>query len=458
MKKLISLALAGGMVLSLAACGSSASTAASTATESTSTAESTAESTASEGKQLKIAFFMYENSNTFTTYIRKGLENYGAENNVVVDSFDGKSDQSTQTDAITTTLAKGGYDLIVVNPVDSGAGETINNLCRQYDIPVIYADRAPDLVGGILDDYEQAYYVGLDWSDPGAVQAQMVYDAWTADSSKLDKNGDGVLQYVLLQGNVAQQNAIYRTAAINELFEGWAADGTMKTEQLDIQDGNWSSDKGKDVMDAWNVKFGDEIEAVLCNNDTMAMGAIESLNSNPLSGFTKTYSKFCQGTIRIGNISLSYLMFYAIAVVAVMWVIWNRTTLGKNMFAIGGNREAAKVCGVNVKRTIIIVYIIAGLLYAFGGVLEAGRTGSANSTMGADYAMDAIAACVVGGVSMKGGTGTLPGVVIGVIIFQIISYGLIYIGVSPDLQYVVKGLIIIVAVVLDNQKSLRKAA
>lgn len=71
MKKLISLALAGGMVLSLAACGSSASTAASTATESTSTAESTAESTASEGKQLKIAFFMYENSNTFTTYIRK---------------------------------------------------------------------------------------------------------------------------------------------------------------------------------------------------------------------------------------------------------------------------------------------------------------------------------------------------------------------------------------------------
>ena len=247
MKKLISLALAGGMVLSLAACGSSASTAASTATESTSTAESTAESTASEGKQLKIAFFMYENSNTFTTYIRKGLENYGAENNVVVDSFDGKSDQSTQTDAITTTLAKGGYDLIVVNPVDSGAGETINNLCRQYNIPVIYADRAPDLVGGILDDYEQAYYVGLDWSDPGAVQAQMVYDAWTADSSKLDKNGDGVLQYVLLQGNVAQQNAIYRTAAINELFEGWAADGTMKTEQLDIQDGNWSSDKGKDV-------------------------------------------------------------------------------------------------------------------------------------------------------------------------------------------------------------------
>lgn len=72
--------------------------------------------------------------------------------------------------------------------------------------------------------------------------------------------------------------------------------------------------------------------------------------------------------------------------------------------------------------------------------------------------MDAIAACVVGGISMKGGIGTLPGVVVGVIIFQIISYGLIYVGVSPDLQYVVKGMIIIVAVVLDNRKTMRKAA
>lgn len=181
-------------------------------------------------------------------------------------------------------------------------------------------------------------------------------------------------------------------------------------------------------------------------------------NSNPVSDFDKFFSKFCQGTIRIGGLSLSYLMFYAIAVVAIMWIIWNRTTLGKNMFAIGGNREAAKVCGVNVKRTMIIVYVIAGILYAFGGVLEAGRTGSANSTMGTDYAMDAIAACVVGGISMKGGIGTLPGVVVGVIIFQIISYGLIYVGVSPDLQYVVKGMIIIVAVVLDNRKTMRKAA
>lgn len=296
MRRLFSVVMVSAMVISLAACSSSG-TASEGAGAQASSAEAGAaqepskeksDDTPADGGQagdagqeepLKIAFFMFENSNTFTTYIRKGLESYGGERNVVVDSFDGKSDQSTQTDAITTALAKGEYDLIVVNPVDSGAGTTINNLCRDNNVPVIFADRAPDLVGGVLDEYEHSYYVGLDWSDPGKVQAEMLYEDWKADPARFDKNGDGVLQYVLLQGNVAQQNAIYRTEAIHTLMDQWNKDGTLKNEQLDIQDGNWSSDKGKDVMDTWNVKYGDQIEAVLCNNDTMAMGAIESLKT-----------------------------------------------------------------------------------------------------------------------------------------------------------------------------------
>lgn len=286
MKKIICTAISTVMVLAMTACGGSKPAASSAGSETPVSAGSTSASSAASQsapaekvESIKIAFFMYENSNTFTTYIRKGLESYGKDTNVIVESFDGKSDQATQTDAITTVLAKDEFDLIVVNPVDSGAGAAINALCKEKNVPVIYADRAPDLVGGILDTYEKSYYVGLDWADPGAVQAKMMYDNWNANKEKLDKNGDGKLQYVLLQGNVAQQNAIYRTAAINDLFKGWNDDGTMPNEQLDIQDGNWSSDKGKDVMDTWNVKYGDQIEAVLCNNDTMAMGAIESLKT-----------------------------------------------------------------------------------------------------------------------------------------------------------------------------------
>lgn len=265
MKKAISILLVLAMALSLVACGGSSAPAATEAP--------------AEDQPLKMAFFMFENSNTFTTYIRKGLESYGAEKNVVVDSFDGKSDQSTQTDGIQTALAKGGYDIIVVNPVDGGAGATINALAEQYGIPVIYSDRAPDLQGGILDTYEQSYYVGLDWMDPGVILAEMAYEDWNNHRDEMDLNGDGVLQYVLLQGNIAQQNAIFRTKAVNELMDKWNADGTMPNVQLDTQDGNWNSEKGKDVMDTWNVKFGDQIEAVLVENDTMAMGAVESLKT-----------------------------------------------------------------------------------------------------------------------------------------------------------------------------------
>lgn len=281
MKRVVSALVATSMVLGLAACGGS-STPATTAAEKVTEAvtEATSGETTSDEQPINIAFFMFENSNTFTTYIRKALESYGAEHNVTVESFDGKSDQSTQTDAITTALAKGKYDVIVVNPVDSGAGATINQKCKEAGVPVIYCDRAPDLNGGILDDYDKAYYVGLDWSDPGRVQAEMLYEDYQKDPSKYDRNGDGVIQYVILQGNVAQQNAIYRTQAIHDLMDKWNEDGTMKNEQLDIQDGNWDTAKGKDVMDTWNVKYGDKIEVVLANNDTMAMGAIESLKTN----------------------------------------------------------------------------------------------------------------------------------------------------------------------------------
>ena len=78
---------------------------------------------------------------------------------------------------------------------------------------------------------------------------------------------------------MAQQNAIYRTNAIHDLMDQWNEDGTMPNGQLDIQDGNWTSEQGRNVMDTWNVRFGDQIEAVLCNNDTMAMGAVESLKT-----------------------------------------------------------------------------------------------------------------------------------------------------------------------------------
>ncbi|MGD6900686.1 galactose/methyl galactoside ABC transporter permease MglC [Bacillus infantis] len=178
--------------------------------------------------------------------------------------------------------------------------------------------------------------------------------------------------------------------------------------------------------------------------------------AQPIGGLSQSFTTFAQRGIPIGQYELPYLVIYAAVVSIIIWVIWNKTQLGKNMYAIGGNPEAAKVSGVNVARNIILIYLIAGLLYGFSGTLEAGRVGSATNNTGNMYELDAIAACVVGGVSLSGGIGTVPGVITGVLIFQIINYGLAFLGVSPYIQFIVKGAIIIVAVAFDMRKHAKK--
>ncbi|ARU64234.1 galactose/methyl galactoside ABC transporter permease MglC [Histophilus somni] len=182
----------------------------------------------------------------------------------------------------------------------------------------------------------------------------------------------------------------------------------------------------------------------------------DAVGSSPIAGFNESFSTFAQGFFRIGSFKLSYITIYAALASFFVWVLWNKTRFGKNIFAIGGNPEAAKVSGVNVTRNLVVIYMIAGIFYAFGGMLEAGRIGSATNNLGFMYELDAIAACVVGGVSFAGGVGTVLGVVTGVLIFTVINYGLTYIGVNPYWQYIIKGSIIIFAVAIDSLKYAKK--
>jgi methyl-galactoside transport system permease protein len=178
--------------------------------------------------------------------------------------------------------------------------------------------------------------------------------------------------------------------------------------------------------------------------------------ASPIAGFDPRFSSFTQGFFKFGTFKLSYLVIYAAIATAFVWVLWNKTKFGKNIFAIGGNPEAAKVSGVNVTVNLILIYMLSGVFYAFGGMLEAGRIGSATNNLGFMYELDAIAACVVGGVSFSGGVGTVLGVITGVIIFTVINYGMTYIGVNPYWQFIIKGAIIIMAVALDSLKYAKK--
>jgi methyl-galactoside transport system permease protein len=183
---------------------------------------------------------------------------------------------------------------------------------------------------------------------------------------------------------------------------------------------------------------------------------MEPNSSQPIGGLRGDFTALGTGAIGSGLFSPPYIVLIAMLVAVFMWVLMNKTTFGKNVYAIGGNINAAKVSGINVFRTTVIMYAIAGALYGLGGVLEASRTGGATNNYGNMYELDAIASCVVGGVSVTGGIGTIPGIVVGVLIFGVINYGLTFISVNPYIQLILKGAIIVSAVAFDVRKYVAK--
>ena len=180
-------------------------------------------------------------------------------------------------------------------------------------------------------------------------------------------------------------------------------------------------------------------------------------NGMAISGLDKSYSSFITGSVlKIGGTPIPNYVWIAVICTIVMWFIWNKTTFGKNMFALGANEEAARVSGVNVFATNIMVFALAGAMYAVTGFIEGARVASNTANTGLNYESDAIAACVIGGVSFVGGIGKIRGIVIGVLMLRLIFVGLNMIGINQDLFYIIKGGIILFACALDMRKYLVK--
>ena len=155
--------------------------------------------------------------------------------------------------------------------------------------------------------------------------------------------------------------------------------------------------------------------------------------------------------------SFPSIILWAIVAIIVVWFIWNKTTFGKNLYAVGGNPEAAAVSGISVFKVTLGAFILAGILYGFGSWLECNRmVGSGSAAYGQGWDMDAIAACVVGGVSFTGGIGKISGVVTGVLIFTSLTYSLTILGIDTNLQFIFEGITILAAVTLDCLKYVQK--
>lgn len=181
-------------------------------------------------------------------------------------------------------------------------------------------------------------------------------------------------------------------------------------------------------------------------------------NAQPIGGFSQPFKDFFNWKILafgdFGGFS-GYILF-ALVFGVLFWFIYNKTTHGKYMYAIGGNENAAEVSGVNVRRSKTMIYMTAGMMYAFAGFLMTGKSGGASASMGVSYELEAIAGCTIGGVSTTGGIGTVGGILVGVLVFELLKIIMQFIGVDPNYNYIVQGLVVITAVAMDIRKYVAK--
>jgi ribose/xylose/arabinose/galactoside ABC-type transport system permease subunit len=183
--------------------------------------------------------------------------------------------------------------------------------------------------------------------------------------------------------------------------------------------------------------------------------ALVSTDNKPIFNLTRDFIAVSNGQI----LGLPSLIYYFAATALLAYVLTRYTVFGKWIYAVGGNENAARLSGINVKRVKVIIYSITGALSGMTGVLMASRITSGNPTVGDGYELDAIAACVIGGISMSGGSGSIIGTVLGVLILGVISNGFDILGISSNYQRIMKGIVILLAVLIDiRARAARKTA
>ncbi len=174
-----------------------------------------------------------------------------------------------------------------------------------------------------------------------------------------------------------------------------------------------------------------------------------------ISTFAPEFINLVNGGIPIaGEVEIPYLLLYGIAAALLVWLIWTKTPFGRNMRAVGAGREAAAASGIKVNRTIMGAFAMAGVLYGIAGYLDSARYAPLGTLARPEYTLNVLTACLIGGMSLQGGAGTVPGVVMGVVLLQFVNYTLAFLGVGSYYQYVIKGLLLILAASVDVRRYL----
>ncbi|WP_027626266.1 galactose ABC transporter substrate-binding protein [Clostridium lundense] len=267
MKKIITLIATAAITASMmVGCGKSASP-----TDANSTDK------AASKKEIKVGVALYKFDDTFISTVRQALEKRAEEkgkesgDKITINAVDGQGQQATQNDQVDTFITQK-YDVIAVNMVDRTAASVIIDKAKKANIPVVFFNREP--VKEDMAKWDKMFYVGAKAEESGTMQGQIIADYWKKHP-EADKNKDGKIQYVMLEGEPGHQDAILRTKHSIKALE----DAGIKVEKLASDTANWQRAQGQEKMAAWLSSFNNKIEVVFANNDDMALGAIEALKA-----------------------------------------------------------------------------------------------------------------------------------------------------------------------------------
>lgn len=228
------------------------------------------QSSAAKPELPKIGATIYKFDDNYMSFVRKAFEAAG-EGKAEILLADSMNDQAKQNDQVDTFITKG-VQALAINLVDPAAAGTIVEKAKAANLPVIFFNKEPS--AEVLNSYDKCWYAGITSKQFAVDEGQLIVDGWKAHP-EWDKNGDGVIQYVMLKGEPGHPDAEIRSTASIETIEN----AGIKVEQLDLQTGMWDASKGKELMETWLAKYGDKIEFVISNNDAMALGAVEALKA-----------------------------------------------------------------------------------------------------------------------------------------------------------------------------------
>ena len=240
------------------------------------TADAAADAVSGDLADKKVGICIYQFSDNFMTLFRGELESYLVSQGFSKDNIkivDGQNDQATQTGQIDSFIAEG-VDVLIINPVNSSSAETITDKVVDAGIPLVYINREPsaDEEKRWEDNGWNVTYVGCDARQSGTMQGEIIVDL---GMDKVDLNGDGKVQYIMIEGDPENVDAQYRT----EFSVKALTDAGLEVECLDDQVGMWDQQQGQQLVANALGKDGDKIEVVFCNNDAMALGALQAIEA-----------------------------------------------------------------------------------------------------------------------------------------------------------------------------------